>query len=118
MEMKLRLHDYVYDLIRNKTKDVEVRVNDEKRRQLHIGDTLIFINRGNEEEQTKVTVTNLVYFKNFKEVAENYSMERLYLKDTSKEEYVKLFDEFYSQEDVEKYGVVAIEFKYNYSKKM
>ena len=36
MEMKVRLHDYVYDLIRNKTKDVEVRVNDEKRRYFFI----------------------------------------------------------------------------------
>ena len=112
MEMKVRLHDYVYDLIRNKTKDVEVRVNDEKRRQLHVGDTLIFINRGNEEEQTKVTVTDLKYFKNFAEVADNYEMERLYLKDYSKEDYVKLFDEFYSKEEIDNFGVVAIEFKY------
>ena len=112
MEMKLRLHDYVFELIRNKTKDVEVRVNDEKRRQLKIGDTLIFINRGNEEEQVSVTVTDLKYYKDFSEVADNYEMKRLYLEDYSKEDYVKLFDEFYSKEEVEENGVVAIEFKY------
>ena len=112
MEMKLRLHDYVFDLIRNKTKNVEVRVNDEKRRQLKIGDTLVFIKRGNEEEQIKVTVTDLKYFKDFKEVADNYEMGRLYLKNYSKEDYVKLFDEFYSKEEVEQNGVVAIEFIY------
>ena len=111
MEMIVHLHPEVFDIVLNKDKDVEIRVNDEKRRKLNIGDTLVFLNRSNEEEQIKATITNLVYFNNFLEVADYYDMKRIYLEDTTKEEYINLMKKFYSDEEVEKYGVVAIEFK-------
>ena len=38
-------------------------------------------------------------------------MKRIYLEDTTKDEYINLMKKFYSDEEVEKYGVVAIEFK-------
>ena len=110
MEMKVHLHKEVFDIVREGIKDVEVRLNDEKRRQLKVGDKLIFINRGNEEETISAVVKNLVYFKDFVEVTKSYEMKRIYLEDTSLDEYLELMNKFYSDEDVEKYGVVAIEF--------
>ena len=38
-------------------------------------------------------------------------MKRVYLENTSKEDYINLMKRFYSDEEVSKYGVVAIEFK-------
>ena len=111
MEMIVHLHPEVFNIVLNKDKDVEIRVNDEKRRKLNIGDTLVFLKRDNEQEQLKATITNLVYFNNFLEVTDYYDMKRIYLEDTTKEEYINLMKQFYNDEEVNKYGVVAIEFK-------
>ena len=42
---------------------------------------------------------------------EAYEMKRIYLEDTSLDEYLNLMNRFYSKEEQEQYGVVAIEFK-------
>ena len=110
MEMIVHLHPEVFNIVLDGNKDVEIRVNDEKRRKLNIGDTLIFLNRSNEQEQIKATITNLVYFNSFLDVTNYYDMKRIYLEGTTKEEYINLMKQFYSDEEVSKYGVVAIEF--------
>ena len=79
MEMFVHLHPEVFEIVSNKIKDVEVRVNDLKRRKLNIGDTLIFLKRPEEKEQIKAKVINLVYFNNFQEVIDYYDMKRIYL---------------------------------------
>ena len=111
MEMLVHLHPEVFDIVLRGNKDVEIRVNDEKRRKLHVGDTLVFVNRGNEEEKLTAKVINLVYFNNFLEVTDYYDMKRIYLGETTKDEYINLMMKFYSDEEVKEYGVVAIEFK-------
>lgn len=111
MEMVVHLHPEVFDIVLNGVKDVEVRVNDEKRRKLNIGDTLIFLKRPEEVEKLCAKVTNLVYFNSFEEVVDAYDMKRIYLDGTTREEYVNLMKKFYSDEKVKKYGVVAIEFE-------
>ena len=111
MEMKVHLHPEVFDIVKSGLKDVEVRVNDLKRRQLEIGDRLLFLKRPNDDEEIFAVVKNLVYFNNFSEVVDSYSMERLYLSGISKDEYISLMKKFYSDEEVNKYGVVAIEFE-------
>ena len=39
---KMNLHDEPFKKIKNGTKTVEMRLNDEKRRQIKIGDTITF----------------------------------------------------------------------------
>lgn len=111
MEMTVHLHPEVFDIVNDGVKDVEIRVNDSKRRQLKVGDTLLFLKRPDDIERKRALITNLIYFDNFNDVCFYYSMERIYLKDTSKEEYINLMKKFYSDDEVNKYGVVAIEFK-------
>lgn len=111
MEMLVHLHPEVFEIVGAGVKDVEIRVNDEKRRKLSVGDTLVFLKRPDEVQKIYARVTKLVYFKDFLEVVQSYPMERIYLKDTTSEEYVTLMKKFYSDEEVSKYGVVAIEFQ-------
>ncbi|MBR3145816.1 MAG: ASCH domain-containing protein [Bacilli bacterium] len=111
MEMLVHLHPEVFEIVANGVKDVEVRVNDEKRRRLHVGDTLVFLKRPEEIEKLYAKVTNLVYFNSFEEVVDAYDMKKIYLDNTSKEEYINLMKRFYSDEEVKEYGVVAIEFE-------
>ena len=111
MEMNIHLDSDIFDIVKNKSKDVEIRLNDLKRRKLNVGDTLIFLKRPNEDEELRGTVTKLVYFNNFTEVVNNYPIRRLYLDNYSKEDFINLLGRFYSEEEVKEYGVVAIEFK-------
>lgn len=110
MEMIVHLHPEVFDIVKEGVKDVEIRVNDLKRRKLQVGDTLIFLKRPEEKEQIKGVVKKLTYFSNFNEVVEYYEMKRIYLDNISKDEYLSIMNKFYSDDEVSKYGVVGIEF--------
>ena len=111
MEMIIHLDSDIFDIVKNESKDVEIRLNDEKRKKLKVGDTLIFLKRPNDDEEIRGTITNLVYFNDFSEVVDNYPMKRIYLDNYKKDEFIRLLGRFYSDEDVKKYGVVAIEFE-------
>lgn len=110
MEMKFHLHSDVFDIVKNGKKDIEVRLNDEKRRCLNVGDTLIFLRRPDDLEEIKAKVVDLNYYDNFDELINHYDMERLYLSNYSKEDYLKEMERFYTLDEQKKYGVVAIVF--------
>lgn len=110
MEMKFHLHSDVFDIVKNGKKDIEVRLNDEKRRCLNVGDTLIFLKRPDDLEEIKAKVVDLNYYDNFDELVNHYDMERLYLSNYSKEDYLKEMERFYTLDEQKKYGVVAIVF--------
>ena len=113
MEMNVHLDSDIFDVVLGGAKDVEIRVNDEKRRKLHVGDTLIFLRRPEEIDKIKATVTNLVFFDSFNEVVDNYPMKRIYLDNYSKEDFITLIRRFYSEEEEKEFGIVAIEFELN-----
>ncbi len=110
MEMVVHLDNDVFEIVRDGIKDVEVRVNDEKRRKLKVGDTLIFLKRPLDDEEIRTTITFLDYYDNFTELVEHYEMKRLYLESYTKEMWLQEMKRFYSDEEQAKYGVVAIGF--------
>jgi len=111
MEMIIHLDSDVFETVDKGFKNVEGRVNDEKRRKLSIGDKLIFLKRPDEIEKTEAIVEDLVYYKDFNEMIKDYSMKEIYLDKYSKDYYLELIKRFYSDEEINKYGVVAIKFK-------
>ncbi len=111
MEMFIHLDSDIFDLVKNGKKDVEVRLNDPKRRNLKVGDTLIFLRRPNDDEEIRAKVMYLDYFDTFDSLANKYKMERLYLNNFTKEEWLNLMARFYTKEDEKQWGVVAITFK-------
>ena len=111
MEMIVHLDADIFDVVLSGTKCIEGRVNDEKRQKLKIGDKLIFLKRPDDKEKIEAIVEELKYYKDFKELIKDYSIEEVYLSGYSKEYYVELLKCFYSDSEVEKYGVVAIKFK-------
>ena len=111
MEMILHLDSDVFDVVKNGKKDVEVRVNDLKRRKLKIGDTLIFLKRPNDDEEIRAEVMKLDYYDTFNSLVNNYEMERLYLDKFSKDEWLNLMERFYTKDEQKLWGVVAITFK-------
>ena len=77
MEMKLHLADDIFEVVNNGTKCVEIRLNDEKRQKLHIGDKLIFLDM-NEKRKIETIIEELSYYRNAKEMIEHYSIEEIY----------------------------------------
>lgn len=111
MEMIVHLHPKVFEIVKQGTKTVEVRVNDEKRRKLHVGDTLVFLKRPLEDEKIIKKVKKLEYYSNLQELVEHYDMKQIYLEQYTKEMYLQEMEQFYTQEEQDKYGVVAITFE-------
>ncbi len=111
MEMVIHLDEDVFEVVKNGTKNVESRVNDEKRRTLKVGDTLRFLKRPLEQEYLLCKVVGLDYYDNFSELVKHYEIKNLYLENYTVQEYLQLLGKFYSEEEQEKYGVVAIRFE-------
>ena len=109
--MQIHLHPEIFETVKRGTKNVEARVFDEKRQRLELGDALVFLKRPDEIERLYGHVTGLKRFKNFAELANAYTIERLYSDKYTKEQYLALFPEFYSEAEITKYGTVAIEFE-------
>ncbi len=109
--MNIHLDEDIFEVVKNETKTVEVRVNDEKRRKLQVGDKITFLKRPDDIEKIDAVIERLSYYDNFKSLVDNYTIEEIYLKGYTKEYFLDLLKRFYSDEEVEKYGVVAIKFK-------
>ena len=111
MEMIVHLHPDIFELVKNGKKDVEVRLNDEKRQKLKVGDTLVFLKRPLEDERIEAKVVELKLFNNFLEVVNYYPMERIHRPELTKEEYIEDMQRYYSKEEQEQLGVVCIIYK-------
>lgn len=106
-EMKLK--PIYFDKMKSGQKIYEVRLNDEKRQLIEIGDIIIFKKEPILNENLHVFVKDLVYFKSFKEMIDSISMEKIGFENSTKEEVEKIYHSFYSVEDERQYGIVAIE---------
>ena len=107
MVHEMKLVDFAFKAIKNKQKDIEVRLNDPKRRLIKIDDIIEF-HHIDTNEIIKTQVINLYKFDNFEELFNNFDNKRLGLKESDDK---SIMDSFYSKEDQEKYGALAIEIK-------
>jgi len=71
MVHQMGLYGDYFTAIKEGKKIVEVRLNDEKRREIKVGDTIEFIKVPQQSEVLKVQVTNLRAYNTFEEMYEN-----------------------------------------------
>ena len=104
---ELNLHPGPFELIKSGHKDIEMRLYDERRKDIKIGDTILFTNNQT-QEQLSVEVINLYRFNNFEELYTYFDKKRL---GYGEEEIADPTDMelYYSKADIKKYGVLAIE---------
>lgn len=106
---KMRLHDGPFKLIQAGIKTIELRLYDEKRQQIQVGDEIEFTNRITGEKQlTKVIAIHI--YSSFVDLYRNYDKVSLGYR---KDEVAKPEDmeQYYSKEEQENYGVVGIEIR-------
>ena len=102
----MKLDSEPFEMIVAKSKTIELRLNDEKRQQIKIGDIISFVNNGN---SINCKVIDLFYFANFKELYDNLPlMECGYKEENIVTANSKDMDTYYSIEKQKKYGVVGI----------
>lgn len=106
---EMRLNNEPFNSIKNKTKTIEMRLYDEKRRLIKQGDLIEFRNRLN-DEIIKCEVINLHVYNNFEELYKHFNPISL---GYNENEIVNPSDmnKYYSEDEQQKYGVVGIEIK-------
>lgn len=109
--MIIHLDEDIFNVVKNGTKTVEVRLYDEKRKNIKVGDKLTFLKRPLDLETIDVVVTKLEVFDSFNSLVDKCDMKDIYLENASREDYLKLMERFYSKEDEMKYGVLAISYE-------
>lgn len=109
--MIIHLDEDIFNVVKSGTKTVEVRLYDEKRKLIKVGDKLTFLKRPLDDEEIDVIVTKLEVFDSFNSLVDNYNMKDIYLEGTSKEDYLKLMERFYSKEEELSLGVLAISYE-------
>ncbi len=103
----MKLQNSCFQMIKEKLKTIEMRLNDEKRANIKVGDTIIFTNI-DDGEQLKCLVINLYRYHNFEELYDNHHKTSLgYLENETANPSDML--KYYSKEKIEKYGVIGIE---------
>lgn len=102
----MRLQQEPFEKIRNGQKTIEVRLLDEKRKSMRVGDEIEF-SLMSDPQQKIVTVVEDVYpFPSFKELYAAFDPSVFGAE--SKDDYINMYT-YYTPEDEEKYGVVGIQ---------
>ena len=95
---------------RTGNKTIELRLNDEKRKQISVGDTIKFINTEDSNDTLRVKVVDLFLFSSFAELYDNLPLLNCgYNEDNINTASPDDMEMYYSREKQNKYGVVGIE---------
>ena len=105
-EMKLR-PEY-YNFILNGTKRIEIRLNDEKRQKIQLGDKIKFLKEPDLTESFDAKVVGLLRYQSFEEMFNDYDISILADQSMTKEELISVLEQFYTKEKQKKYGVLGI----------
>ncbi len=108
MEYKMKLQPKYYDDILYGTKRIELRLYDEKRQNLKLGDIIEFIKEPELKESFKAKVVGLLRYSTFEELMEDFDISVLADKNMTRKKLLDTLEKFYSKEEQEKYGVLGI----------
>ena len=109
MHHNMKLKPEPFEKIKSGKKTMELRLYDEKRQLLSVGDIITFTNMETSEQLT-VNVIGLHRFDSFKDLYE-YIDKKLIGYNEEDEVDPNHMNQYYSEEEQEKYGVLAIEIK-------
>lgn len=109
MIWEMNLHPEPFAAIKSGRKDIEMRLYDDRRKGIKVGDTIEFTNNQT-LEKLSVTVINLYCFNNFGELYQSFDKIRLgYNEDEIANP--RDMEKYYSKDNILRYGVLAIEIK-------
>lgn len=111
MKYIMKLNPKYFEYMKNGTKRIEIRLNDEKRKNIKIGDEIVFQKEPELKDEISTQIVNLIIKRNFKELIESLDISEYSDKSESEEKFLNDLYKFYTKEQEEKYGVVGIQIK-------
>lgn len=109
MKHIMKLMPSPFEMIKAGTKTIELRLFDEKRRKIHVGDIVEFVHIENSNKILQAKVVDLFVFDSFKTLYNNLPLfECGYTEKDIDTAYPSDMYVYYSKEQQEKYGVVGI----------
>ena len=109
MIYNFNLHHSPFIRIKSGLKTIEMRLNDEQKSQIKIGDEISFTDRDT-NETVSVIVEEIQHYKDFEELYHHYPKRELgYLSEEIADPNDMLT--YYTIERIKKYGVIAIKIK-------
>lgn len=104
------LHSKNFEYIKNGTKRIELRLNDEKRKSICIGDYIEFKDL-NTDDKILVRVIALLNYEKLEDLISDHKIEVLINKDFTKDELINMFNNIYSIEKQKEYNILGIKFE-------
>ena len=108
---EMKVQPEYYNFILNGTKRIEIRLNDEKRQSIKLGDRIRFLKEPNLDESFEVRFTGLLRYNYFEDMFKDLDISILSDKSMTKEKLLLDLEKFYTKEKQEKYGVLGIRFE-------
>lgn len=108
MTHEMKLQPEYYNFILDGTKRIEIRLYDKKRQSIKLGDTIKFLKEPELSESFNAKVTGLLRYDSFKDMFKDFDISILSDKSMTKEELIKVLEQFYTKEKQEQYGVLGI----------
>ncbi len=103
---KMNLQPRYFDFIKDGTKRIELRLYDEKRSQIQLGDVIEFSK--SETDKLRTEVVGLLRYGSFQDLFEDFDISILADASMTKDELLNVLNEFYTPEKQAQYGVVGI----------
>ena len=108
MNHEMKIKQPYFDKIQNGKKIYEIRLNDEKRKLINVGDSITFKENDNLDNYFKAKVDDLICFDSFTEMISTLPPEKVGFENLTNNQIVDIYHQFYSAEEEKKYGVLAI----------
>lgn len=108
MEHSMHLLDEPFLDIKSGSKTIELRLYDEKRMKIRVGDDIKFFNLKNSSNYVRKKVVGLKKFNSFEDLFEELPYKHNVYGRISITHFKEQILEIYSIEDVKKYGFLAI----------
>jgi len=106
----MKLHPLPFSQIECGNKTIELRLYDEKRQKIKIGDTILFTNTEDTQKTLTVRVTALHPFPSFQALYAALPLRACgYTAEEAKTASPRDMDRYYTPEDQARWGVVGIE---------
>lgn len=106
----MRLQKVPFQAIMKGKKNIELRLNDEKRQQIQEGDQIVFKLFDSDEKEITATVDTLYHAESFAELFSAHSLYGCGFKaGTDVAAAVKSMRKYYTEEEEQKYGVLGIQ---------
>ena len=110
---EMKLHPAPFEMIKSGKKTIELRLFDEKRRKINVGDKIVFTNTES-GEKLSTEVTNLHIFDSFEELYSSLPLLKCgYTEEDVSGAHFSDMEEYYTADEQNKYGVLGIEILIN-----